>query len=440
MQAKAKIKVLVVGDRARDHAIALKLSQSGLVEIVYVTPGNIGTGIFAINLFIPVDDLDEIARKAGELGIEYAVIGPEEPLRDGIVGKLEAKGIKVLGPTSDAAEIEWSKIYAALLNKELGLPQPRFWWFDDMEDALAFVLANPKLELVVKADLLAGGKAVTVCRDQAEAFQVIASYMNGEAFGEAGRRILIQERVRGVEVSALGFCSYKDGEVQLSEIFLACDTKQRDGHEGGRNTGGIACFGQPMAGPAFRRQVREIMLSLLRKLLELGRPFVGVLYAGLMVTEDGEVKVLEWNSRLGDPEGEALAALLKGDLGEIMLACIEGRLDQVLVEYDTERVCVCLVLLDKYYPDNPKNNGFPITGLNEGDDENVFVLHFQTQSRDGETVTEGSGRRLLVGAIAITFEEALELAQERIKTISFLDMDYLHNLQERFLPEWARYN
>ncbi|MDE2860556.1 MAG: phosphoribosylamine--glycine ligase [Chloroflexota bacterium] len=408
------MKVLVVGGGAREHAIAWKLSTSPLVDALFVAPGNAGTAAVAENLPVRDTDLDGLVRSAKELNVDVTFVGPEVPLAMGIVDRFTEEDLRIFGPTAAAARIESSKVFAKELMIRHGIPTGRAEVFDSYQDADRFVrkLSPP---LVVKADGLAAGKGVTVARTQDEALTALRECMVEGVFGEAGERVLVEEWLTGLEVSVFAFVA---GEV-LSPLAAACDYKRAHDGDRGPNTGGMGVYSPPEYwNDALEREIREsIMLPVVRAMAEEGCPFSGVLYGGLMLTEDGP-KVIEFNCRMGDPEAQVLMARLRTDLAEIVLATLDGMLSETPIEWSDD-ACVGVVLASGGYPGSYVT-GFPIAGLSEAA-EFGEVFHAGTKASDrsgAETVTAG-GRVLTVVSSGGSLADARQRAYGGAAKVSF---------------------
>ncbi len=405
------MKTLLVGNGAREHAIAWKLAQSPLVSELIVAPGNAGTAALGTNAPIGAEDVDGLLGLAQSEGVEFAVIGPEAPLAAGIVDRFQAAGILTFGPTAAAARIESSKSFAKELMLRNGIPTGRAEAFTDYGQALEYLVAAP-LPIVVKADGLAAGKGVVVASTRDDARDALRRQMVEREFGDAGRRVLIEEYLDGQEISVFAFV---DGE-EVSELATACDYKRAlDGDEG-PNTGGMGAYSPPATwNEELEREVRErIMVPAARALAELGSPFRGILYGGLMLTPDGP-KVVEFNCRMGDPEAQAVLPRLKTDLAAIMIDTVTGKLEGVSLEWD-DRPCVGVVLASGGYP-GAYRTGREIRGLDDlGED--ALVFHAGTRLEDEAVVTDG-GRVLTVCALGDDLAEARERAYESAGRVSF---------------------
>ncbi len=406
--------VLIVGNGAREHALAWRISRSPLLSRLWVAPGNYGTGSIATNLNLGVRT-DNLTAAAREVSADLVVVGPEAPLADGLVDALAAMGIPVFGPTQAAARLESSKSFAREVIREASATNPHFAVFCDESEALEFLRRNPGPR-VVKADGLAAGKGVTVCDNEGEAARAVRALMSGRAFGDAGTTVLLEERLEGREVSVFAFC---DGE-HISPLVTACDYKRLDDGDRGPNTGGMGSFSPPgFWTPELSAEVeRTIMRPVVTSMAQQGAPYRGVLYAGLMLTADGP-KVLEFNCRLGDPETQTLMPRLASDPLEVMLACHEGKLDRVDVQWN-DRQYVGVVMASSGYPDE-YDTGFEINGLDLCDEPAAGSTIFTAgvaAGPSGRPVTAG-GRVLTVVGGGDSIAEAREQAYARVEGISF---------------------
>ena len=425
------MKVLVVGGGAREHAIAWKLSSSPLVDALYVAPGNAGTAAVAENVPVLDTDLDGLARSARELGVDVTVVGPEIPLAMGIVDRFQAEGLRIFGPTAAAARIESSKVFAKELMLRHGIPTGRAEVFESYDDAARFVrkLSPP---LVVKADGLAAGKGVTVARTVDEALLALRECMVDRVFGESGERVLVEEWLTGLEVSVFAFV---DGE-SVSPLAAACDYKRAHDGDRGPNTGGMGAYSPPVFwNDALERDIRErVMLPVARAMAWEDSPFSGILYGGLMLTEDGP-KVIEFNCRMGDPEAQVLLARLRTDLASIVLATLDGKLSETPIEWGDE-ACVGVVVASGGYPGSYVT-GLPVAGLSEAASFGE-VFHAGIRAADGsvaEAVTSG-GRVLTVVGSGGSLAEARERAYGGAAKVSFegafyrTDIAAIHKTEE----------
>jgi len=414
--------VLLVGSGAREHAIAWKLRQSPALTDLFVAPGNAGTATLGTNLPLNAADLEGLARAARENHCQLVVVGPEEPLARGLVDRLAVEGIAAFGPSRAAARIESSKAFAKELMQRHGIPTARTAVFSNRTDARNYVEALSAAP-VVKADGLAAGKGAIVCDTRAQALQAIDLMMGEEAaFGEAGRTVVIEERLEGREVSAHAF---SDGRTTAAMPF-SCDYKRAlDGDEG-LNTGGMGAYSPPgwLDGATASRIDREVTAAAVAAMAAEGLPYRGVLYPGIMVTADGP-RVLEFNCRLGDPEAQVLLPRLKTDLLEVCLAVANNRLHELEIEW-SEQACVGVVLASGGYPEEYAT-GFPIAGLGQVEPD-VLVFHAGTAlAEDGGVVTSG-GRVLTVAALGENLTEARAKVYRNVQRIHFSRCHYRRDI------------
>lgn len=421
------MRVLVLGGGGREHALVWKLNQSRLVDEIICLPGN--PGIARLARCVPGDpaDVAGVADLARREGIDLTVVGPEAPLVAGVADELARRGMAVFGPTRAAAEIEGSKAFAKGLMAKYGIPTAEYRAFDRPEAALAY-LAGREGPLVVKADGLAAGKGVVVCRDAVEAGDWVQKIMVDRVFGAAGDRVVIEEFLAGEEVSVLAF---SDGE-RVVPMVSAQDHKRAFDGDRGPNTGGMGAYAPaPVYTPDLAVRVeREILAPAVRAMAAEGRPYRGVLYAGLMVTAAGP-KVLEFNCRFGDPETQVVLPLLEGDLAAAMAACAGGDLRGVSLGWRAG-AAVTVVLASAGYP-GPVEKGKEITGVAEAEAaEGVVVFHAGTAERDGRLVTAG-GRVLNVTAVGDTVGAAVARAYAAAERIRFEGMRYRRDIARRAL-------
>lgn len=416
------MKVLVVGGGGREHALAWALARSQDVAQVFVSPGNAGTkwqadkGIAPCeNVAITAEDSNGQVKFAVEQAIDLVVVGPEVPLALGLVDTLQDAGISAFGPVQTAAQIEASKAFSKQLMVELGIPTARYEAFTTYEDAQSY-LDTLDYNVVVKADGLAAGKGVIVCENKADAQTALKDIMLDKAFGIAGDAVIIEECLTGPEVSVMAFC---DGE-HIAVMPVARDHKRALNNDKGLNTGGMGAFSPvPDVTP---EQLNEIARTVIQPVIDgmkaRGIPYKGVLYAGLMLTPDG-ARTLEYNCRFGDPETQVILPRLQTDLARIMLACIEGTLDQIDLEWSDD-ACATVVVASPGYPASyPK--GLAISGLDAVQDAMVF--HAGTAYKDGQIVTSG-GRVMAVSALGATMDSALTTAYDELAHINFDGMHY----------------
>lgn len=412
--------VLVIGGGGREHALAWKLAQSPRVARVYASPGNPGIAALDKGALLPAlaDDPDALAAAIRERGIGFTVIGPEDPLAAGLVDALEAAGCPAFGPTAAAARLEASKAFAKAFMREHGIPTADYACFDDAGAALDH-LKGQAYPLVVKADGLAAGKGVTVCHDAAEAEAAVRNAMLDNAFGAAGRRVVIEEFLSGEEASILAFC---DG-VRVVPMAASQDHKPAYDGDAGPNTGGMGAYSPaPLVTPELMARIqREILEPCVAGMAAGGTPYRGVLYAGLMITDSGP-KVVEFNVRFGDPETQVVLPRMESDLLQVLEACRNGSLDQVEIAFGAG-ACVSVVLASGGYPGSYRK-GLPITGIAEAEAlPGVVVFHAGTRLEAGELQSNG-GRVLNVTASGADIPQAIERAYAAIERIALEDGFY----------------
>ena len=403
------MKILIVGSGGREHALAWKLAQSPLVEEIFIAPGNAGTGLIGTNVPIAVEDVAGLVAFAREKGIGLTAVGPEIPLALGLVDAFQAAGLTVFGPTQAAAQLETSKAFAKAFMQEVGIPTAVSATFTDYQQAANYLPDGP---VVVKASGLAAGKGVIVCDNRAEAEAALRQIMLDREFGPAGDEVIIEERLSGPEVSLLAFC---DGQTAVP-LPPARDHKRAYDGDLGPNTGGMGVYAPPpdVDAALIDHIMRTVIQPAVDGMARRGAPYVGVLYAGIMLTAVGP-KVLEFNCRFGDPETQALLPLLDGDLAEILLACAAGRLTPEMVRVHSG-ACATVVMAAPGYP-GPYPKGLPITGL-EAVPEEVVVFHAGTHHADGQIVTSG-GRVLCVSALGADLATAVSRAYAGVAAIHF---------------------
>ena len=411
------MRVLVVGSGGREHALVWKLSQSPKVEKMYCAPGNAGIAQMAECVNIKAEDLDGLLAFAVEQKIDLTVVGPEVPLTMGIVDKFNEKGLKIFGPSGKAAEIEGSKTFAKDLMAKYNIPTAKYGAFTDAEQAKAF-LAEVGLPCVVKADGLAAGKGVLICETKEEAELAVADILVDNKFGDAGSRVVVEEFLTGQEVSMLAFT---DGNTVVPMVSSQDHKRIWDGDKG-LNTGGMGAYSPaPIYTPDIHAiVVSEVLEATVAAMKSEGRPFAGILYAGLMLTEDGP-KVLEFNARFGDPETQAVLPRLKSDLVDIFLAIIDGKLNEMNIEWH-EEAAVCVVMASGGYPETSEK-GQVITGLDKAAETGAIVFHAGTKETDGNIVTNG-GRVLGISALGKDIAEAIANAYKGVEQIEFEHMQY----------------
>ena len=422
------MKILVIGSGGREHALAWKLRQSPRAEKIFCAPGNAGTGEIADNVPIPTNDLEALLRFAKENRVDLTVVGPDDPLAAGIVDLFTAKNLRAFGPTKSAARIEASKIFAKQLMYAQKIPTAEASTFSDSSEALRYC-GGAKFPVVIKADGLALGKGVTIAVDAVTARSTIDEMMNQRRFGDAGRRIVIEEFLRGTECSLHALVNGKNYLLLVS----ARDHKRALDGDQGPNTGGMGAF-SPANNWNSKLQSqfeKEIMQPLLRGLIEEGVTFRGLLYPGLIITSEGP-RVLEFNCRFGDPETQALLPRMKSDLLPLLEATIDGTIDKCAIEWET-RAAVTVVLASAGYP-GKYDTGKSISGLDDATKlEDVRIFHAGTKRDAGEIKTAG-GRVLAVTALGSTFEAARARAYEAISRIHFENCHYRRDIALSAVP------
>jgi phosphoribosylamine--glycine ligase len=428
----ADMKVLVIGGGGREHALAWRLAESPRVTALFAMPGN--PGIAQVADCIPGDPMDfkAVARMVRLNAIDFVVIGPEDPLAAGLADHLMAAGVKVFGPTKDAAQIEADKWFAKELMRQQAVPTAEARSFTDPSAAEEYVRKHQG-SVVIKASGLAKGKGVTIARNTAEAIEAINLIMRQKSFGAAGERVVIEEMLRGPECSILAFVDNKN--IYLMEP--AQDHKPVDDGDKGPMTGGMGAYTPtPVITDATMRAVeRDVLVPIVDGLVRDGIKYRGVLYAGLMLTLNGP-KVLEFNCRFGDPETQPLMMRLKSDLLEVMLAVAEGNLDKVQLKWDP-RPAVCVVATSKGYP-GKYPTGLPITGIENADAmRDVKVFHSGTRMEGDQLVTDG-GRVLGVTAMGDTIAAAQKRAYDAMKQIHFEGMHYRTDIAHQAITLEAR--
>ena len=416
------MKILVIGSGGREHAFAWKLRQSPHAEHIFCAPGNAGTGEIAENVAIPATDLDGLARFAKENRIDLTVVGPDDPLAAGIIDLFASEKLRAFGPTKAAARIEASKIFAKELMRTQQIPTAEARTFSDSSEALRYC-ERLKFPVVIKADGLALGKGVIIAPDMVTASSTIDEMMNQGRFGKAGRRIVVEEFLRGTECSLHALV---DGKNYLL-LESARDHKRALDGDQGPNTGGMGAF-SPADNWTSKLQTQveaEIMQPLLHGLLQRRVEFRGLLYPGVIITTDG-ARVLEFNCRFGDPETQALLPRMKSDLLPLLGATIDGTIDKCAIEWDA-RAAVTVVLASAGYP-GKYETGKTISGLDDAAKlEDVRIFHAGTKRDAGEIKTAG-GRVLAVTALGSTLEAARARAYEAVSRIHFENCHYRRDI------------
>lgn len=413
------MKVLVIGGGGREHALAWKAAQSPQVDTVFVAPGNAGTALEANlqNVEIDADDIDGLVAFALQEEIELTIVGPEAPLVAGVVDTFTASGLKCFGPTKAAAQLEGSKAFSKDFLKKHGIPTAAYGVFTEIEPAVAYV-KQQGAPIVVKADGLAAGKGVILAQTEDEAITAITDMLAGNAFGEAGSRVVVEEFLQGEEAS---FIVMVDG-VHVLPMATSQDHKARDNGDLGPNTGGMGAYSPApvVTDNIYQQAMQDVIFPTVEGMAKDGHPYTGFLYAGLMIDANGKAKVLEYNCRFGDPETQPIMMRLQSDLVEHCLAGVDGTLDLQTTQWDP-RPALGVVLAAGGYPfDYAK--GDTINGL-ETEIANSKIFHAGTSMNDGEVVTQG-GRVLCATALGNSVSEAQKTAYELVKNIHWNKVYY----------------
>ena len=417
------MKVLVIGGGGREHALCWKIAQSPKVDALYCAPGNAGIAGCADCVDIGVMEFDKIADFAVKENIDLVVVGPDDPLAGGIVDVLEAAGLRVFGPRKNAAILEGSKAFSKDLMKKYHIPTAAYETFDSAEAALSYLETAP-IPIVLKADGLALGKGVLICNTREEARDGVKKLMLDKQFGAAGNRIVAEEFMTGREVSVLAFVDGKTIQIMTS----AQDHKRaKDGDEG-LNTGGMGTFSPS---PFYTDEVdaycrKYIYQATVDAMRAEGREFKGIIFFGLMLTKDGP-KVLEYNARFGDPETQVVVPRMKNDIVDVFEACIDGKLDQVKLEFE-DNAAVCVVLASQGYPEHYEK-GFPITGLEAfKDSDGRYVFHAGSRFDENGTIVPNGGRVLGITAKGATLKEARANAYAAAELVGFENKYMRHDI------------
>ncbi|WP_337286522.1 phosphoribosylamine--glycine ligase [Candidatus Methylomirabilis sp.] len=421
------MQILVIGSGGREHALAWKIAQSPKAAKVWAAPGNVGISEVAECVNISASDIRLLADFAERKRIDLTVVGPEVPLTLGIVDEFERRGLRIFGPRKDAAIIEESKVFAKIFMKKYRIPTGFFQSFDRAEEATRYV-KEIGVPLVVKADGLAAGKGVIVCFELTEALDAVKKIMEERLFGDAGDRIVIEQYLEGEEVS---FHVLTDGDTVLP-LASSQDHKRVFNDDQGPNTGGMGAYSPASAitEPMNQQIMERIMIPAIRGMAAEGRPYKGVLYAGLMIGS-GEIKVLEFNARFGDPETQPLLLRMKSDLVPLLEAVVDGRLRDHTIDWRPD-ASVCVVMASRGYP-GPYDQGAPITGLKEAAAEpGVMIFHAGTNRTKDQTLT-GGGRVLGVTGIGRDIHGAIATTYRAVKKIHWEGAHYRTDIGVRAL-------
>ena len=415
------MKVLVVGSGGREHAIVTAVAKSKRVDKIYCAPGNAGIAALAECVAIGAMEFDKLEEFAKEKEIDFTIIGMDDPLVGGIVDVFEAEGLKVFGPNKNAAILEGSKAFSKDLMKKYNIPTAGYENFTDPEEALKY-LETAKMPIVLKADGLALGKGVLICNTLEEAKAGVKEIMEDKKFGTAGNTMVVEEFMTGREVSVLSFVDGKTVKIMDS----AQDHKRAGDGDTGLNTGGMGNFSPS---PFYTKEVddfcqKNIFQATVDAMAAEGRPFKGVIFFGLMLTEDGP-KVLEYNARFGDPEAQVVLPRLENDIIDVMEACVDGKLDTIDLKFE-DRATVCVVLASDGYPVKYEK-GLPISGLENFDDKkDYYCFHAGTKFDENGTIVTNGGRVLGITATADTLKEARAKAYEATEWVQF-DNKYMRH-------------
>ena len=414
------MKVLIVGSGGREHAIAWSVAKSPKVDKIYCAPGNAGIAEFAECVNIKAMEFDKLVAFAKENAIDLTIIGMDDPLVGGVVDAFESEGLRVFGPRKNAAIIEGSKAFSKDLMKKYKIPTAAYENFTDPDEAIKY-LETAKMPIVLKADGLALGKGVLICNTLEEAKEGVKTLMLDKQFGDAGNEIVIEEFMTGREVSVLAFCDGKTIKCMTS----AQDHKRAKDGDQGLNTGGMGTFSPS---PFYNDEVeafceKYVYQSTIDAMASEGRPFTGILFTGLMITEDGP-KVLEYNARFGDPEAQVVLPRMKNDIIDVMEACIDGTLDQIDLQFE-DNAAVCVVLASDGYPVK-YDKGLPITGLEEFDKHDGYYCFHAGTKFDGDQIVTNGGRVLGVTAKGKDLKEARANAYAATEWVKF-DNKYMRH-------------
>jgi len=427
-----KRSVLVIGSGGREHALTWKLAQSPQVGKIYVAPGNAGTAQLAENLLITATDIPALLTFAQSRKVDLTVVGPDDPLAMGIVDEFRSAGLAIFGPTKAAAQIEASKAFAKDLMTSQQVPTAKFQSFSSHAKAQEY-LKTQKLPLVIKADGLALGKGVFICHTIDEAASALDDIMLKKRFGAAGGQVVIEELVKGQEISIHALC---DG-TSTAMFPTAQDHKPIGEGNTGPNTGGMGVIAPvPWAAPDLVKQMTERTIDpILEGLTKNNTRYTGCLYPGLMISPSGDFNVLEYNARFGDPETQVYMRLLESDLYEILRACVDGTLDQTDIKW-RPGFAVTVVLASGGYP-GEYQKGLPIAGLEAASKlPDIELFHAGTSIKDGDVVTAG-GRVLNVTATGATLKQALDHAYEAVDQIKFEGMYFRRDIGAKAASDWV---
>lgn len=421
------MKILVIGSGGREHALAWKVAQSPEVSEVYVAPGNAGTALEpkVSNVPIKATDIDGLLQLAQRERIDLTIVGPEAPLVAGIVDAFQVAKLACFGPSKAAARLEGSKGFTKDFLARHNIPTAAYGRFTDFEAATAYI-ESQGAPIVIKADGLAAGKGVVLAETIPEAIDAARNMLSGDTFGDAGRSVVVEEFLRGEEVSSIVIV---DGR-HILPFATSQDHKARDDSDRGPNTGGMGAYSPaPVVTEELQARIMaEIIEPTVQAMAAEGNPYTGFLYAGLMITADSTPKVLEYNCRFGDPEAQPVLLRLKSDLVALIAAALRGQLDKMTIDWDP-RVALGVVMASGGYPGS-YSKGYVISGLTSNDDDSQKVFHAGTTERDGQIVT-GGGRVLCVTALGKTVTSAQTKAYELAQRINWKDVYYRRDIGYR---------
>lgn len=412
------MKILVIGGGGREHAIIWKLSKSSKITKIYCAPGNAGIAELAECVNIDPKDIKNLVKFAKSNQIDFTVVGMDDPLVMGIVDEFEKENLKIFGPKKDAAIIEGSKAFSKNLMKHYNIPTAKYEVFDNYDKALEY-LKSQAMPIVIKADGLALGKGVLICNTLDEAVEALNQIMINKKFGISGNQVVIEEFLKGQEISVLSFC---DGKTIIPMV-SAQDHKRAFDNDKGLNTGGMGTFSPSRI---YTHQIAaECMKTIFKPTVDAmnkeGRTFKGIIYFGLMLTRDG-MKVIEFNARFGDPEAQVVIPRLKTDLLTILEACVDGNLDKLNIEWE-DNATVCVMLASGGYPESYQK-GYEITGLDKlKSNQNIIVFHSGTAKNNDKLVTNG-GRVLGITGIGKDLDEARKIAYTAAELVDFNNKHY----------------
>lgn len=426
------MKVLVIGSGGREHALAWKLAQSPLVRRVFVAPGNGGTAKASKIENLELTDFAQLADFCQAQNIVLTVVGPDAALAQGVVNLFQSRGLTILGPTKEAAEIEWSKDFSKQFMQRYNIPTAAYATFSDADQAHLYI-NQQAVPIVIKADGLAAGKGVVVATSLEQAHDAVDRMLKDRAFGQAGSRIVIEEFMHGEEAS---FFVLSDGE-EFITLASAQDHKRLQDGDKGPNTGGMGAFSpSPLVTPELRAQIiKTIVRPTIAGLAKEGRPFCGFLYVGLMIDEKRQPRVVEFNARMGDPETQPIMMRLKSDLFPLLLDAAQGKLDTDKDLKWDRRCALTVILASEGYPGKPRT-GDVITGLENQQERDSMVFHAGTQLKDGVLLSSG-GRVLCVTALGDSLKIAQQHAYEAVSHIHFEGMQYRRDIGNKGLLRYV---